>query len=95
MNANTRKWIYDVLSVLGPALVFYGVLSGEEFAMWLGIAGTLLQSSGTVLARKNLTPDVPTVEPKHIQLVELSAEGLEGIAYTVSRNANLPGHRVT
>lgn len=58
LTADTRKWIYDTLTILGPVAVFYGLLSGEEVALWLGVAGTLLQSAGTVLARKNVTPDL-------------------------------------
>lgn len=92
MNASTRKWIYDVLTILGPVAVFYGLFTGEEVALWLGVAGTLLQSGGTLLARKNVTPD--TAEPKHIQLVELDTDGLEGLANTLSRRTDLSGRRV-
>ena len=90
MSANTRKWIYDVLTVLGPVAVFYGLFTGEEVALWLGVAGTLLQSSGTILARKNVTPDV--VEPKHIRLVESGfSEGLpvEGATGNLDNNPGI------
>ena len=90
MSANTRKWIYDVLTVLGPVAVFYGLLSGEEVALWLGVLGTLLQSSGTILARKNVTPDV--VEPTLVQLKELDVETLEGLANTLGRRSSIRKH---
>lgn len=53
LDEPTRHYIYRVLSVLGPAAVFYGLLSGEESALWLGVAGTVLQTGGTALAAKH------------------------------------------
>lgn len=82
-TADTRKWIYDVLTVLGPVAVFYGLFTGEEVALWLGVAGTLLQSGGTLLARKNVSPDPK--EPTLVQLKELDVETLEGIVNTLGR----------
>lgn len=82
-TSDTRKWIYDVLTVLGPVAVFYGLFTGEEVALWLGVAGTLLQSGGTLLARKNVSPDPK--EPTLVQLKELDVETLEGIVNTLGR----------
>lgn len=93
MNANTRKWVYDVLTALGLVVAFYGLMTGEEVALWLGVGSQLLQSGGTLLARKNVTPD--TAEPKHIKLVELDTEGLESLANTLSRRTDLSGRRTT
>lgn len=83
MNASTRKWIYDVLTILGPVAVFYGLFTGEEVALWLGVAGTLLQSAGTALARKNVSSDPK--EPTLVQLKELDVETLEDIANSLRR----------
>lgn len=53
-----RAYIYRVLTALGPAAVFYGLLSGAEVALWLGIGGTVLQTGATALAAAN-TPTKP------------------------------------
>lgn len=50
---HVRAYIYSVLSVVGPVAVFYGLLSESEVSLWLGVAGTVLQTGGTVLARAN------------------------------------------
>lgn len=57
MSAKTRKYIYDILTVAGPLAVFYGLANADEVALWLGVAGTVLQASGTILARRNVTDD--------------------------------------
>jgi hypothetical protein len=51
MSSNVRKYIYTLLTPLGAVAVFYGLLSGEEVALWLALAGTaLMTASGTMAA---------------------------------------------
>ena len=33
----TRKWIYGIAVALGAAAVFYGFMTAEEVAVWLGV----------------------------------------------------------
>lgn len=61
MSAATRKYVYTLLVALGTALVFYGVISGEELAVWLNVASTALFTGGVILARQN----VPAA-PRHL-----------------------------
>lgn len=82
-TADTRKWIYDVLTALGLVVAFYGLMTGEEVALWLGVGSQLLQSGGTLLARKNVSPDPK--EPTLVQLKELDVETLEDIANSLGR----------
>lgn len=41
-NEKTRAYIYRILLAVCPLIAFYGLLSAEEIALWLGIAGTIL-----------------------------------------------------
>jgi hypothetical protein len=41
-----RAYVYRVLVAAGPVAVFYGLLSGEEVALWLGFGGTVLSPAG-------------------------------------------------
>lgn len=61
-NPDIRKRIYGILSVLAPAAIFYGLLSGEEVALWLAIAAAILGSGANALASQN-TPPRELVEP--------------------------------
>ena len=50
---NVRAYIYAILTAVGLVLIFYGVLSQEEYALWLGVAATVLQTAGNALAAAN------------------------------------------
>lgn len=52
-----RRYVYDVLTVVGPVAVFYGLVTDTEVSLWLGVAGTVLQASGIGLARANVPDD--------------------------------------
>lgn len=41
-SQKTRAYIYRVLLALFPLVGFYGLLSADEVALWLGVAGTAL-----------------------------------------------------
>lgn len=38
----SRGYVYRVLIAAGGVLIFYGVATSEEVAIWLGVATTLL-----------------------------------------------------
>lgn len=42
MNEATRAYIYRVLIALGAVAVLYGLVTGEELALWLGVAAAAL-----------------------------------------------------
>jgi len=41
-NEKTRAYIYRVLLAVSPLVAFYGLLSADELALWLGVASTVL-----------------------------------------------------
>ena len=41
-NEKTRAYIYRVLLAVSPLVAFYGYLTQEEIALWLGVASTAL-----------------------------------------------------
>ena len=55
MSEEVRGYIYRILSAVGLVLIFYGVISQEELALWLGVAATILQTAGNILASANTT----------------------------------------
>lgn len=54
MNRKTRKWIYRCLAAAGPIVVFYGVATAEEVALWLGLGGTILGTPAGTMAAANV-----------------------------------------
>lgn len=48
-----RAWIYRVLAAVGPILVFYGIATAEEVALWLALGGTILSTGALALASAN------------------------------------------
>lgn len=41
-NEKVRAYIYRVLLAVSPVVAFYGYLTQEEIALWLGVASTVL-----------------------------------------------------
>ena len=41
-NEKTRAYIYRVLLAVSPLVAFYGLMSADELALWLGVASTVL-----------------------------------------------------
>lgn len=41
-NEKTRAYIYRVLVAIGLLLVGYGIISGNELTLWLGVATAVL-----------------------------------------------------
>ena len=42
LSEKTRAYIYRILVAVGLLLVGYGILSGDELALWLGVATAAL-----------------------------------------------------
>ena len=53
LSEEVRGYIYRILTVVGAVLIFYGLFSQEELALWLGVAATILQTGGNALASLN------------------------------------------
>lgn len=53
-NPKVRAWIYGVLVAAGPLAVFYGWMSEQEVALWLGAVAAAL---GNGLALANVPSD--------------------------------------
>lgn len=53
MSEKTRKYIYALLTPLSALAVFYGLVSEEEVALWLGFAGTALMVGEGFMAAAN------------------------------------------
>lgn len=67
-----------------------------SIAQILTIGGlAALASFVTSMSNPEFVAGVSKVEPKHIRLVELDTDGLEGIANTLSRRTDLSGRRTT
>jgi len=41
-SEKVRAYIYRVLLAVSPVVAFYGYLTQEELALWLGVASTVL-----------------------------------------------------
>lgn len=41
-SEKVRAYIYRILLAVSPLVAFYGLLSADEIALWLGVASTVL-----------------------------------------------------
>ena len=48
MPEKTRAYIYRILLAVSPLVAFYGFLSADELALWLGVASTILNIMPTL-----------------------------------------------
>ncbi|QIN94482.1 holin [Arthrobacter phage Whytu] len=51
-SPKVRAYVYSLLIAAGPVVVFYGLMSREEVALWIGFGGTVLSPAG-ILALAN------------------------------------------
>lgn len=49
-----RLWLYRVIAAAGPLVVFYGLATSEEVALWLGLGATVLGTPAASLAASNV-----------------------------------------
>lgn len=73
-----RAWLYSAIVAAGPLVIFYGLASSDEVALWIGLGGTLLGSSAGAVAVSNLTPKV-----EEVAMIEVEETGIA----TVGRHA--------
>lgn len=52
-----RRYVYGVLAAAGPIVVFYGLATTEEVALWLGVGATILGTPTGALAAANVPRD--------------------------------------
>lgn len=52
-----RAWLYRILAAAGPVVVFYGLATSEEVALWIGLGGTILATPAGALASANTPKD--------------------------------------
>ena len=50
-----RAWLYGVFVAAGPLVVFYGLATADEVALWLGLGGTVLGVPAGSLTVSNLS----------------------------------------
>jgi hypothetical protein len=53
-DPQVRQYVYRVLAAAGPVALLYGVLTAEQIAVWLGLAGTVLATPAGALAAANV-----------------------------------------
>lgn len=70
MKLELRQYLYAALVAFGPVVVFYGLATGEEVAMWIGVVATLLNVSGGGAALKNFNHKVEVVEVSDVEVSE-------------------------
>ena len=52
MNEATRAYIYRILLAASPLVVFYGLATADEVALWIALGANIL---GVTLAAANTT----------------------------------------
>lgn len=56
-NPDVRRWLFRTLATAGPLVVFYGLATAEEVALWLGLGATILGTPAATLASVNVPSD--------------------------------------
>ena len=49
-----RLWLFRSIAAAGPLVVFYGVATADEVALWLGLGATILGTPAASLASVNV-----------------------------------------
>lgn len=52
-----RRWLFRVVAAAGPIVTFYGLMTAEEVALWIGLGGTILGTPAASLAGANVPRD--------------------------------------
>lgn len=56
-SPDVRRWVFRVVAAAGPIIVFYGLATAEEVALWLGLGATILGTPAASLASVNVPRD--------------------------------------
>lgn len=49
-----RLWLFRVFAALGPLAIFYGLMTADEAALWIGLGGTIFGTPAASLASANV-----------------------------------------
>ena len=58
-DERTRAYLYRIVAAAIPLLIVAGVITGEDAAVWLGLASAILGLGGAGLATANTTTKPP------------------------------------
>lgn len=58
-NNPVRVWIYGLIGPLAAVAVGYGLLTGEQAALWIGVATAVISVPVVEAARSKVTPWPP------------------------------------
>lgn len=53
-SPKARLYVYGILGAAAPLLVAYGIVTEQEVALWLSLAGTILATGGLGIAAANV-----------------------------------------
>lgn len=53
-SPTARLWLFRSIAAAGPLVVFYGLATAEEVALWLGFGATILGTPAAALASVNV-----------------------------------------
>lgn len=53
-SPKSRLYVYGILGAAAPLLVAYGIVTEQEVALWLSLAGTILATGGLGIAAANV-----------------------------------------
>lgn len=53
-SPTARLWLFRSFAAAGPLVVFYGLATAEEVALWLGFGATILGTPAATLASVNV-----------------------------------------
>lgn len=56
-SPKARIWVFRSIAAAGPLVVFYGLATSEEVALWLGLGATILGTPAASLASANVPRD--------------------------------------
>ena len=56
-SPTARIWVFRSIAAAGPLVVFYGLATSEEVALWLGLGATILGTPAATLAERNVPRD--------------------------------------
>ena len=56
-SPKARVWLFRIVAAAGPLVVFYGLATHEEVALWLGLGATILGTPASTLASVNVPRD--------------------------------------
>lgn len=52
-----RRWLFRSIAAAGPLVVFYGLATADEVALWIGLGATIFGTPPSTLASVNVPRD--------------------------------------